>query len=460
MVNGDMAKKKKKKKEKHLLGPKEFLFNFLSLVIIIGIGIYFGARSLYYYSKQNITIQEEAQTLNGLIINQNQVVTGDGDGLHRDTDGYYFKGLVNNNYVLFANRIFRVVRVNSDNSVKLVSENYVASFMWGEEVEYQKSNVKNWLEKTELDASGIYYNSIPNITDFLVKTSYSEDILEESKVRSTKNNYQDYVSLLSVKDYIMANGKQSYLNTGKVFYLLGYSSENENLYVEEDGSIQTCDSLDGYGIRPVITVHGNTVVSGGDGTLANPFVISQDNKVNYVDSYVRMGNDTWKVFEDKNGVLRLYYYGYINSNNQEIIRNYSTTNSIFDLSDKKNIAYYLNNDYLESTGYADYILENDYYIGEISDDAGYSFQNVYTKNVHCKVGLLNIFDMVSSNELADFFHINTTSEVGSMEYTTLPSGLLQETDVREEKHIVPAISISSSSIKSGGGTKENPYILG
>ncbi len=66
-------KKNKKAKKKHLLGTKEFIFNFLSLVAMIGVGIYFGYRSLYYYSKQNVKIKEEAMTLNGLIKENNSI---------------------------------------------------------------------------------------------------------------------------------------------------------------------------------------------------------------------------------------------------------------------------------------------------------------------------------------------------------------------------------------------------
>ena len=40
------------------------------------------------------------------------------------------------------------------------------------------------------------------------------------------------------------------------------------------------------------------------------------------------------------------------------------------------------------------------------------------------------------------------------------NGLLEEADVREEKHIVPSVSISKNSIKSGAGTLDNPYVLG
>ena len=42
--------------------------------------------------------------------------------MHHDTDGYFFKGNVENNYVWFGNRMFRVLRVYNDNSVKLVGK--------------------------------------------------------------------------------------------------------------------------------------------------------------------------------------------------------------------------------------------------------------------------------------------------------------------------------------------------
>ena len=46
-----------------------------------------------------------------------------------------------------------------------------------------------------------------------------------------------------------------------------------------------------------------------------------------------------------------------------------------------------------------------------------------------------------------------------MQYNIYSNGLLEEADVREEKHIVPSISISKNSIKGGAGTFDNPYVL-
>lgn len=446
-------------KNKRLIGKKEFIFNFVSLVVVILIGIYFGGRSFYYYSKQNMTMKKEARTLSGLIINNNQTVT-DGDGLYRDSDGYYFKGKVTNNYVSFGNRLFRVISIGNNNTVKVVSEDLVASFMWGEDSSYATSNLNYWLDYHEEEYSGVYYKTLPSPQRFLAKTVYQEDTLKKDKVVEAKKKSEGYVSTLGILDFIRANGKNSYLNNGKIYYLLGFNGEKENLYVDEDGSIQSCNSLDGYGVRAVITFKANMNVMSGDGSKNSPFVIDQGNDVNYIDSYVKLGNDIYKVYqEDTNGLLKLYRHGYATNNGIEIVRNYSNDTSLFDLNDRDNIAYFLNTTYLSSLPYAGYLADNYFFTGEISSETGYKYTNVFTNNIVCKVGLLNIFDYVSNNSFNDYFHMNTTSSVGSMQYTTYANGLLGEASIDEGKHIVPVVSINKNIIKGGNGRIDNPYVV-
>jgi len=455
-----MSKKKRKNnKEKKYLGKNEFIFNFFSLVILIGIGIYFGYRSLYYYSKQNQKIEQEAATLSGMIIQNNPPTTGSNTGLHKDSSGYFYKGNVLNNYILFQNRIFRIIRINNDNTIKVISEDFVASFPFGESSDYQKSNVHNWLNKTDSNYSGIYANTFVDSDKYFVKTIYHEDIFNGNEVEEDKEEKKSMFSILTIKDYILAGGKSSYLNNGKMYFLLGKNKTNENMYVDEDGSIQKCDYLSGFGIRPVFTLKSDISILSGDGTKDNPFVINTDNTKNYIDTYVLLGGEKWRVYEDKNNVLRLYIYGYLLYNGVEYVRNYSDSNSVFDLTNKKNIAYFLNTSYLSNLPFKDYLLDNDFYIGEISDDVGYQYQNIYSNKVTCKVGLMNIFDYNSNNYFNDYFHLNTTSLVGGMQYNIYSNGLLEEADVREEKHIVPSVSISKNSIKGGVGTLDNPYVL-
>lgn len=449
----------KKKKKRHIYGKKEFLFNFFSLIAVILIGLYFGGRSFYYYSKQSMNKKIEEKTLNGLIIQNNQTTT-EKDGLHQDDNGYYFKGNVSNNYVLFGNRLFQVIRINSDNSVKVVSQDIISSFMWGEDSSYHKSNIYNWLEKSQEDYSGVYYDTIPNLKEFLVKTTYTEDMIDKEEIKSSKEEYQDYITLLGIHDYVLSNGKSGYLNNGKMFYLLGNNSLHENIYVEEDGSIQFCDSLEGYGIRPVFTFKSNIPISGGDGSIGNPYIINQGDNKNYVGSYVQLGNDIWRVYSQSDNILKLQLNDYIKINSVPIGYHYSNYNSIFDLSDKTSLATYLNTTYLSSIPYANVLLDFNNSIGEISDDAGYNYYNIYKKQVPSKIGLLNIFDYHLNYELEEYYHINTTSEIGSMAYVISKNGLLKEADVKEEKFIVPTISIDSNILKSGSGTIDSPYIMG
>jgi len=293
----------------------------------------------------------------------------------------------------------------------------------------------------------------------LTKTTYQNDVLKDTKVIKGDEEVNDLVTTLGVYDYILAKGKSSYLNNGKTYYLLGNDGEGLNLYVDDDGSIQSCNSLEGYGIRAVITLKANLEVSAGDGTVDNPYVINMGENNNYIDQYVRLGNDTWRIFNDDDGILKMYTYGYLLVNGEEILKSYSNKNSYFNLNDKTNIAYYLNNTYFNSLSYKDLLVDNNYYVGEISADTGYDFKNIYTDSVVCKVGLLNIFDYNSNNYFENYFYMNTTSSVGSMQYVGHANGFLEEANIEEIKHIVPVISINSNVITGGTGTVADPYVV-
>ena len=46
-----------------------------------------------------------------------------------------------------------------------------------------------------------------------------------------------------------------------------------------------------------------------------------------------------------------------------------------------------------------------------------------------------------------------------MAYDRYANGLLEESDVRDSKHIVPTVCIAKNSIKNGTGTAEDPYVV-
>ena len=104
-------------------------------------------------------------------------------------------------------------------------------------------------------------------------------------------------------------------------------------------------------------------------------------------------------------------------------------------------------------------MDNSYPYGEMSNETGLSYPNVYNESYIGKMAMLNIFDYVSNNELSDFFRDNTGANMSTTQYAVLSNGLLEEAEVTDQKHIVPVISISNSSIKGGTGRIDDPYVV-
>ncbi len=83
--------------------------------------------------KSTINLTVGKRTLNNSILERNEknVVTS-GDGLYKTSDTYldaptyYYRGNVTNNWVLFADRLWRIVRINENRTVRIVTQNGIA----------------------------------------------------------------------------------------------------------------------------------------------------------------------------------------------------------------------------------------------------------------------------------------------------------------------------------------------
>ena len=111
-----MAKKIRKKREKHIVGPKEMIFDVVSILAIVSFVGFIGFRSIKYYSKERAKNKVEANTLFRAITTDNKITKGE-TGLRQTEDGYYFIGNVENNYVKAFNRLYRIVDINKNNEI-------------------------------------------------------------------------------------------------------------------------------------------------------------------------------------------------------------------------------------------------------------------------------------------------------------------------------------------------------
>lgn len=456
----NLSKKKKTNKTKKGIEPVgkfEFLFNIISYVLVILLAVYIGYRSIFYYSKQNIKEQIEQNTLAATIIKNNET-TKKSDGLHQTKEGYYFKGKVKNNYLKAFNRLYRIISITNNNEVKIVSDDNEATLIYGEEENYQTSNIKEWLNKTENDHSGIYYNSIPNVEKILTKTSYCEGTLKDNKVECKTKNKKDYFTILTLEDYVNASGKNSFLNNGKTSFVLGYDADNNPLIKTSDGTIEGANTYEGNGLRVVMTLKKNIKITNGTGTVEDPYILDQEKEENNINKYVKLDNDLYQIYEEKDNGLRLKLTDYIKVKDSYYESYFSKNKeTTFNPKSRLNIGYYLNTTYYNTLSYKNVLQDCEFQTGETTASDTVNYKNIYNNTLITKIALPNAYDLNTNQNLTDYYLINTTIEKSNISLVYDNNGQIKEDKSTELRKVVPVICIDKNIITKGTGTAEDPY---
>lgn len=154
----------------------------------------------------------------------------------------------------------------------------------------------------------------------------------------------------------------------------------------------------------------------------------------------------------------LFYDGYLENRAFDL----DNTN-IFNPNDPNNIGYYLNNTFLNNIGaISNYVKNHDWTIGTEKDEA--------SQIVNTRIGLLSYSDWKKySKYYSNSFLVNsdnsfwtrTPASVNSytMWMVNTLSLLKYSSAVYDDKSVRPALYLESGLIKSGLGTKSNPYLM-
>lgn len=231
-----------------------------------------------------------------------------------DNDGqtYIFRGIIENNNVKIGENNYKILRINGDNSIRLIFdgilENEIAynedvSFKedYSEKLLYNNSKVKVFLDN--------YLTSFLNdYSKYIVDSSFCEDVTsyKEENYVSYLNNYkrifEDNNPSLKCEGNIIKN-KIGLISADELTYAGAYQNkENKNYYLYNENikssyyTISGSQILVGYnavdiitantdgslsydkkistplGIRPVISIDANTNVS-GTGTIDDPYIL-------------------------------------------------------------------------------------------------------------------------------------------------------------------------------------------
>ena len=245
--------------------------------------------------------------------NDSNVVTS-GDGLYSKTTStgttYYFKGAVENNYVKFADKVWRIVRINEDGTMRLITQDNVISsqkfnsaYNTYDKMYYTNSEIKtaveNWY-KTNISDKG-FDEKVVNGNYFCeqAKVVYNTNYTAGSATVATKDNYtpsfdcttdgngkgvvSGKVGLITIDEVLFAGGvigssSNFYLKNGSAYCMMSpagfytYNNYARAWGVVSAGRIGDFHVASNYGVRPVINLSADTLVT-GSGTSSDPYVV-------------------------------------------------------------------------------------------------------------------------------------------------------------------------------------------
>ena len=170
--------------------------------------------------------------------------TNTGSGLYKteDDDGtsYYFRGAIDNNYVSFANQLWRIVRINGDGSIRLIKSESIGASKFNEQAELSKYAGFTY------DNASACTKSSPCISSFNSSSSTfsNNKTVTSSTIKSTlenwyKNNLASYDSKIALSSFCN--------DTSYTVVEDGYSYGARNRTVSSISSLKCPDTSETYG---------------------------------------------------------------------------------------------------------------------------------------------------------------------------------------------------------------------
>jgi len=374
-------------------------------------------------------------------------------------DTNLYKGGNVNNYVLLSNILFRIVGIENDN-VKVVAARDIAN------VNYD--GIEEWLKYFE--------NHLAQESKaLLVKNAYCQDKITEtpeqvsSCATKTKERYSYILSLVDMNNSLENN--ESYLYSYTISWLMNETNDKEawttrNYYFGYDGRYMSFNKNYSFGVRPVLTIKGKTLIKSGDGTLENPYSFKEIEKAKaddllntrYTGEYITYSGYTWRIIESElDGTTKVILDGVLPLN---IGYDTADNSKIYNPSQKGNVGYYIKNKVGE---YVDpkYFDTKEIAVPIYKNYAKYNNEKS-TKTYKVKFAAPSLYDVFSTfidNVDRGYWLINS-STTAERKYAVSNIGTVYYTDLDDtttsQVRVVGYLN-KKCKITGGFGTKEKPY---
>ena len=253
-----------------------------------------------------------------------------------------------------------------------------------------------------------------------------------------------------------------------------YTTRNV-FFGNEAGSDFYADSkTQNYGVRPVLTIKGDTLIKSGNGTSTSPYTFGEtktgktDEAINtrYSGEYISYGGMLWRIIEvNEDGTTKVVSIENIKKDGVNIKTNYKKVKSdkkIYNPTQKNNVGYYINNkvsEYIDTSYFVNKEIKVPVYKKEIQ----YGKQKT-TEKYKVKLSAPNMYEMFSASAKSasrtrSYWLLNSSEEPYYKALVTDAGVVITENvgDFDEYGIRVVANLKKSVSIKKGKGTKDSPY---
>ena len=288
-----------------------------------------------------------------------------------DVDGTrYLQGDVTNNYVWYSGKLWRIVGLNSDGTVKLVTQGNMTTIAWdtsSTNTDYSTSQIRNWLKNEFL----------PTINqDLITESIWDYTTYEEfptTKLTPT-NTVTDKVGLLTIYDYAMTGGttdentSSTFLNNGYYWWTMSPRTSGSNVWGGDYlGYASNYNPAYSDGVRPSVNLRSDIRISKGSGRKESPYILEGDAETGKANDslntrisgeYIRFNNVLYRIVgtEEVNGKLltKVTMADYSVNNNTIGSVAFGANTSEITFSPSYGIGLYLENWYQANSGNTDY----------------------------------------------------------------------------------------------------------
>jgi len=388
--------------------------------------------------------------------------------LDTEKRGYYV-GTPSNNYLKLSGMLFRIVGVNNDGSVRIVSDEDIAN------VDY--NGIQNWLDN-------YYYAHLSDKAKELLTTStFCNDRLTNTDLTTTEcstKGTKQKVGILSAEDYAksLQNGN-SYLYNNSIVWLYNDKSDKEAWtsrinYVNTSAKYMEFDKNYSFGVRPVLTIKKDTLIKGGSGSKDDPYtlgdleVAKSNDKLNtrIAGEYVNYGGYDFRIIEKAgDGTTKVILNDILHIGNDQPIASYPETQevTIYNPKEKGNVGYIIES---QTPNY----LKTDFFVKHEIEVPIYKNFALYgkaesTKKYTVRFAAPSVNEMFSANGeglRSHSYWLRDSSKTANRKYLVADAGIVyyekQYGNTQAYIRIVGYIK-KGAIILDGKGTKEEPYVL-